>query len=102
MRRIIDAVRNPAQLVLAAFVVLITVGTALLALPWAFDDGHPPGGQIGAEAQAGALHAERHEEFVVQDPTKRTLSAVEAPHDLAQNRKGADRAVAHDLSRLHL
>lgn len=38
-----DAVRNPAQLVLAAFVILILIGTALLRLPFAFDSGtdHP-------------------------------------------------------------
>ncbi len=39
IRRILGAVHNPAQLVLAAFVTLILVGTALLSLPFAFDSG---------------------------------------------------------------
>lgn len=39
IRRILRAVHNPAQLVLAAFVTLILVGTALLSLPFAFDSG---------------------------------------------------------------
>jgi len=39
VRRIVGIVRNPAQLVLAAFVVLILVGTALLSLPFAYDPG---------------------------------------------------------------
>ena len=43
IRRGIGAARNPAQLVLAAFVLLITLGTALLTLPWSFDDGSAPG-----------------------------------------------------------
>ncbi|MEO6571156.1 MAG: potassium transporter TrkG [Ilumatobacteraceae bacterium] len=37
--RLIGAARNPAQLVLAAFVALILAGTALLSLPFAFDGG---------------------------------------------------------------
>jgi len=39
----VGAVHNPAQLVLAAFVTLILIGTALLSLPFAFDSGvdHP-------------------------------------------------------------
>ncbi len=43
VRRIIGAVHNPAQLVLAAFVMLILVGTLLLRLPFAVDSGlrHP-------------------------------------------------------------
>jgi potassium uptake TrkH family protein len=43
IRRILGAVRNPAQLVLAAFVTMILVGTALLRLPFAVDDSatHP-------------------------------------------------------------
>ncbi len=43
IRRVLGAVRNPAQLVLAAFVLLILFGTALLSLPWAFDGGDAPG-----------------------------------------------------------
>jgi len=39
--RLVDVVRNPAQLVLAAFVSLIVVGTLLLRLPIAFDPGAP-------------------------------------------------------------
>lgn len=39
-RHLIAAVRNPAQLVVVAFVVLILLGTALLSLPFAFDSGH--------------------------------------------------------------
>jgi potassium uptake TrkH family protein len=42
IRRLLGAVRNPAQLVLAAFVALILLGTALLSLPWAFDEGDTP------------------------------------------------------------
>ncbi len=38
IRRALGAIRNPAQLVLAAFVTLILVGTALLSLPFAWDD----------------------------------------------------------------
>lgn len=43
INRIIGAARNPAQLVVAAFVTLILFGTALLRLPFAIDDGiaHP-------------------------------------------------------------
>jgi trk system potassium uptake protein TrkH len=43
LRRLLAAVRNPAQLVVLAFVLLILVGTALLALPFSVDDGvaHP-------------------------------------------------------------
>jgi potassium uptake TrkH family protein len=41
--RIIGAVRNPAQLVLGAFVTLILFGTVLLSLPWAFDGSDAPG-----------------------------------------------------------
>ena len=43
IRRIVGAARNPAQLVLAAFVTLILIGTALLRLPFAVDSGvdHP-------------------------------------------------------------
>ncbi len=43
IRRIVGAARNPAQLVLAAFVTLILVGTLLLRLPFAIDGGidHP-------------------------------------------------------------
>ena len=43
IRRILGAVHNPAQLVLAAFVTLILIGTALLSLPFAVDSGvdHP-------------------------------------------------------------
>ncbi len=41
--RVLGAVRNPAQLVLGAFVALILTGTALLSLPWAFDGGETPG-----------------------------------------------------------
>jgi trk system potassium uptake protein TrkH len=41
-RRIIDGARNPAQLVLGAFVTLILAGTVLLRLPVAVDgSGHP-------------------------------------------------------------
>lgn len=39
IRRILNAVRNPAQLVLAAFVTLILIGTALLSLPFSVDSG---------------------------------------------------------------
>ncbi len=39
IRRVVGAARNPAQLVLAAFVALILVGTMLLWLPIAVDDG---------------------------------------------------------------
>ena len=41
--RILGAARNPAQLVLAAFVSLIAIGTVLLRLPISIDDGleHP-------------------------------------------------------------
>lgn len=38
MQRTLAGVRNPAQLVVAAFVVLILLGTALLSLPVAIDD----------------------------------------------------------------
>ncbi len=43
IRRILGAVHNPAQLVLAAFVTLILIGTAFLSLPFAVDPGvdHP-------------------------------------------------------------
>jgi potassium uptake TrkH family protein len=43
IRRLLGAAHNPAQLVLAAFVTLILIGTALLWLPFAFDSGvdHP-------------------------------------------------------------
>jgi trk system potassium uptake protein TrkH len=43
IRRILGAVHNPAQLVLAAFVTLILIGTAFLSLPFAVDSGvdHP-------------------------------------------------------------
>lgn len=41
IRRIVNAVRNPAQLVLAAFVTLILIGTALLSLPFSVDSGVP-------------------------------------------------------------
>lgn len=37
LRRILGGVRNPAQLVVAAFVLLILLGTLLLSLPWAVD-----------------------------------------------------------------
>lgn len=40
-RRLLDAVRNPAQQVVAAFVALIVVGTVLLSLPLAFEGDHP-------------------------------------------------------------
>ena len=43
IRRVLGAARNPAQLVLAAFVLLISAGTFLLLLPWSFDDGSTPG-----------------------------------------------------------
>jgi potassium uptake TrkH family protein len=36
-RRLLDLIRNPAQFVVAAFVSLIAIGTALLALPWSTD-----------------------------------------------------------------
>jgi potassium uptake TrkH family protein len=36
-RRLLDLIRNPAQFVVAAFVSLISIGTALLSLPWAAD-----------------------------------------------------------------
>lgn len=36
-RRVLDAARNPAQLVVSAFTLLISAGTALLALPLATD-----------------------------------------------------------------
>ncbi len=39
IRRVLGAVHNPAQLVLAAFVTLILIGTALLSLPFAVDSG---------------------------------------------------------------
>jgi potassium uptake TrkH family protein len=39
MSRLLRAARNPAQLVLAAFVLLILLGTALLSLPIAWDSG---------------------------------------------------------------
>ena len=39
IRRILHAVRNPAQLVLAAFVTLILFGAALLSLPFSVDSG---------------------------------------------------------------
>jgi trk system potassium uptake protein TrkH len=42
IRRVLNAVRNPAQLVLAAFVVLILSGTVLLMLPFAYDGGNTP------------------------------------------------------------
>ncbi|MCB0965786.1 MAG: TrkH family potassium uptake protein [Ilumatobacter sp.] len=42
IRRALTAIRNPAQLVLAAFVALILTGTALLSLPFAYDDGSAP------------------------------------------------------------
>jgi trk system potassium uptake protein TrkH len=43
IRRVLGVVRTPAQLVLAAFVMLIALGTLLLQLPIAVDDGvdHP-------------------------------------------------------------
>ena len=43
IRRVVAAVRNPAQLVLSAFVLLILAGTMLLWLPFAVDSGvdHP-------------------------------------------------------------
>ncbi len=41
VRRVLAAVRNPAQLVVLAFVLLIAVGTVLLALPFSVDDGVP-------------------------------------------------------------
>jgi potassium uptake TrkH family protein len=41
VRRVIDRVRNPAQLTLAAFVTLILIGSALLMLPVAVDGDHP-------------------------------------------------------------
>jgi potassium uptake TrkH family protein len=46
IRRIVNAARNPAQLVLAAFVALILLGTALLSLPFAVDRGTPHHGLI--------------------------------------------------------
>jgi potassium uptake TrkH family protein len=39
IRRILDAVHNPAQMVLAAFVTLILIGTTLLSMPFAVDAG---------------------------------------------------------------
>jgi potassium uptake TrkH family protein len=42
IRRVLHAARNPAQLVLAAFVALILSGTILLALPFAYDTGDTP------------------------------------------------------------
>lgn len=39
VRRLLASVRNPAQLVLAAFVLLILFGTILLALPFSVDSG---------------------------------------------------------------
>jgi potassium uptake TrkH family protein len=45
LRRLLGAAHNPAQLVLAAFVVLILTGTVLLMLPIAYDSGNPPGMQ---------------------------------------------------------
>jgi trk system potassium uptake protein TrkH len=42
IRRVLHAARNPAQLVLAAFVTLILAGTLLLTLPFAYDSGNPP------------------------------------------------------------
>lgn len=43
VNRALDGVHNPAQLVVGAFVVLILLGTGLLSLPIAIDDGvaHP-------------------------------------------------------------
>lgn len=43
IRRVLAAIRNPAQLVLLAFVLLILIGTALLRLPISVDGGvdHP-------------------------------------------------------------
>jgi trk system potassium uptake protein TrkH len=38
---LVDSVRNPAQLVLTAFVALAAVGTLLLRLPFAIDEGAP-------------------------------------------------------------
>jgi trk system potassium uptake protein TrkH len=43
MRRMLDAIRNPAQFVLAAFVTLIGIGTLLLRLPFAVDTEQHPG-----------------------------------------------------------
>jgi trk system potassium uptake protein len=43
IRRVLGAVRNPAQFVVAAFITLIALGTALLSLPFAFDDGSSEG-----------------------------------------------------------
>ncbi|HEY3486161.1 MAG TPA: potassium transporter TrkG, partial [Ilumatobacteraceae bacterium] len=37
LRRLLDAIRNPAQLVVGAFVVLILIGTVLLRLPFSSD-----------------------------------------------------------------
>ncbi len=41
IQRALNAVRNPAQLVLGSFITLILVGTVLLSLPIAFDPGAP-------------------------------------------------------------
>ena len=45
-RRLLDVVRNPSQLVLAAFVSLIALGTLLLRLPFAFDADAPHPGWL--------------------------------------------------------
>ena len=45
LRRALGFARSPAQLVLAAFVALIAVGTLLLSLPWAYDGGERAGFQ---------------------------------------------------------
>ena len=42
-RRIVDSFRNPAQLVVAAFALLIGIGTLLLRLPFAVDGPDHPG-----------------------------------------------------------
>jgi len=39
IRRVLAAIRNPAQLVLLAFVLLILIGTGLLLLPFSVDSG---------------------------------------------------------------
>jgi trk system potassium uptake protein TrkH len=41
VRRVLEAVRNPAQLVLLGFVLLILIGALLLQLPFAVDPGVP-------------------------------------------------------------